>query len=123
MANQKFNEFIKEVAKLAGLTDEVTITRTEMADAPSKGRRTKREAQRVAQRYEKWQCVSAHPARRSFATNMYKRNLPTLMIMKITGHQTEKAFLTYIKVTEDENAERMMKLFEEQEAARQSTNK
>ena len=45
------------------------------------------------------------------------------MIMKITGHQTEKAFLSYIKVTEDENAERMMKLFEEQEAARQSTNK
>lgn len=123
MANQKFNEFIKEVAKLAGLTDEVTITRTEMADAPSRGRRTKREAQRVAQRYEKWQCVSAHTARRSFATNMYKRGFPTLMIMKITGHQTEKAFLTYIKVTEDENAERMMKLFEEQEAARQSTNK
>jgi integrase len=123
MANQKFNEFIKEVAKMAGLTDEVTITRTEMADAPSKGRRTKREAQRVTQRYEKWQCVSAHTARRSFATNMYKRDFPTLMIMKITGHQTEKAFLSYIKVTEDENAERMMKLFEEQEVARRSTNK
>ena len=40
------------------------------------------------------------------------------MIMRITGHQTEKAFLTYIKVTEDENAERMIKKFEEQEAAR-----
>ena len=105
MANQKFNEYIKDVARLAGLTDEVKITRTEAG-------------KRVTQRYVKWQCVSAHTARRSFATNMYKRDFPTLMIMKITGHQTEKAFLSYIKVTEDENAERMMKLFEEQEARR-----
>ena len=107
MANQKFNEYIKDVARLAGLTDEVKITHTEAG-------------KRVTQRYVKWQCVSAHTARRSFATNMYKRDFPTLMIMKITGHQTEKAFLSYIKVTEDENAERMMKLFEEQEARRLS---
>ena len=37
------------------------------------------------------------------------------MIMRATGHQTESAFLRYIKVTEDENAERMMKQFEEME--------
>ena len=86
IANQKFNEYVKEVAKLAGLKE--------------------------------WQRVTAHTARRSFATNLYKRDFPTLMIMRITGHQTEKAFLTYIKVTEDENAERMIKKFEEQEAAR-----
>ena len=86
IANQKFNEYVKEVAKLAGLKE--------------------------------WQRVTAHTARRSFATNLYKRDFPTLMIMRITGHQTEKAFLTYIKVTEDENAERMIKKFEEQEAHR-----
>ena len=70
---------------------------------------------------KEWQRVTAHTARRSFATNLYKRDFPTLMIMRRTGHQTEKAFLTYIKVTEDENAERMIKKFEEQEAQRQST--
>lgn len=86
IANQKFNEYVKEVAKQAGLKD--------------------------------CERVTAHTARRSFATNLYKRNFPTLMIMRITGHQTEKAFLTYIKVTEDENAERMLKRFEEQEARR-----
>ena len=105
MTNQKFNEYIKDVARLAGLTDEVTITRTEAGE-------------RVTQRYHKWECVTAHTARRSFATNMYKRNFPTLMIMRITGHQTEKAFLSYIKVSEDENAERMMRQFKEQEARR-----
>ena len=61
--------------------------------------------------YKKWECVVAHTGRRSFATNMYKRNFPTLMIMRITGHKTEKAFLSYIKVTEEENAERMLELF------------
>lgn len=115
IANQKFNEFIKEVAKLAGLTDEVKITRTEMPGTRGRGAR---EVKRVTNRYFKWQCVSAHTARRSFATNMYKRDFPTLMIMKITGHSTEKAFLSYIKVSEDENAERMLKRFEEQEARR-----
>lgn len=69
-----------------------------------------------------WQRVTAHTARRSFATNQYKRDFPTLMIMRITGHQTEKEFLTYIKVTEDENAERMIKRFEEQEKRRNDNN-
>ena len=90
MSNQKFNDYLKEVAKLAGL--------------------------------ENWQRVTAHTARRSFATNLYKRDFPTLMIMRITGHQTEKAFLGYIKVTEDENAERMMKLFELQELNNNTNN-
>lgn len=115
MANQKFNEFIKEVAKLAGLTDEVKITRTEMPAVRGRG---KREVKRVTNRFAKWECVTAHTARRSFATNMYKREFPTLMIMAITGHETEKAFLSYIKVSADEHAERMLSRFEEQEARR-----
>lgn len=115
MTNQKFNEYIKEIAKLAGLTDEVHITHTEMKEGKRRGAK---EVKRVTRHYEKWQCVSAHTARRSFATNMYKRDFPTLMIMKITGHSTEQAFLSYIKVSEDENAERMLMRFEEQEAAR-----
>ena len=44
------------------------------------------------------------------------------MIMRATGHQTESAFLRYIKVTEDENAERMIRLFEEQEKRYQQDN-
>ncbi len=108
ITNQKFNEYLKEVALLAGLVDDVTITTTELADA------AKKKADKVEHHYKQWEVVTAHTARRSFATNMYKRNFPTLMIMKITGHKTEKAFLKYIKVDEDENAERMLELFEAQ---------
>ena len=84
---------------MAGLNDEVTITHTENNDGS---------VERVTQSFSKWECVTAHTARRSFATNMYKRGYPTLMIMKITGHKTEKAFLSYIKVSEEENAEKML---------------
>lgn len=108
ITNQKFNEYLKEVALLAELCEDVTITTTELVDADNK------KADKVEHHYKQWEVVTAHTARRSFATNMYKRNFPTLMIMKITGHKTEKAFLKYIKVDEDENAERMLELFEAQ---------
>ena len=103
ISNQPFNRFLKEVAKLANLVDDVEITHTE------KGKNKK--VERVTMHFKKWECVVAHTGRRSFATNMYKRNFPTLMIMRITGHKTEKAFLSYIKVTEEENTERMLELF------------
>jgi len=119
ISNQKFNEYLKEVCRLAGINDDVVITRNEVCSS-GKAKRgaaktTAPRLQLVTHHYKKWQCVTAHTARRSFATNMYKRNFPTLMIMAITGHKTERAFLTYIKVSEDENAERMMQRFMEQE--------
>ena len=45
----------------------------------------------------KWQHLTTHTARRSFATNQYKAGVPAITIMAITGHKTEKAFLKYIK--------------------------
>jgi hypothetical protein len=43
---------------------------------------------------------------------MYKQNLPSLMIMSVTGHKTEKSFLKYIKVKQHEHAEMMKKEWE-----------
>ena len=61
--------------------------------------------------YPKYQLVGMHTARRSFATNMYKRRFPTISIMKLTGHTTESNFLKYIKVTPEENAVMMAEEF------------
>lgn len=107
ISNQRFNDYIKEVAHLAGLDDEVTTTHTQQ----ERGDFT---PGRVETRRPKWQAVTAHTARRSFATNMYKREFPTLAIMAITGHKTEKSFLTYIKVTEAENAKMVLRQFKSQ---------
>lgn len=87
VSNQKFNQFIKEAAKLAGLTDIGRLT-TDL-NTPL------------------FKCISSHTARRSFATNYYLQGFPTLDLMKITGHRTERAFLSYIRVSKLETAKRL----------------
>ncbi len=94
ITNQKFNECIKEVVRLAGITQMESTTST------IGGKLTTRQ-------FEKYELVSSHTGRRSFATNMYKRGLPSLMIMSITGHKTEKSFLRYIRVKQEEHATMM----------------
>ena len=59
--------------------------------------------------YPKCDIITTHTARRSAATNMYKAGIPSISIMRITGHTTEKAFMKYIKITAEENAELMAK--------------
>ena len=48
-----------------------------------------------------------HTARCSGCTNMFKAGIPTIEIMKISGHQTEREFLKYILIDEEETAERL----------------
>ena len=99
ISNQRFNEYIKEACRIAGITSKETTTRTVGGKV-------------VTESFEKWEHVTSHTGRRCFATNMYKRGLPTLAIMSITGHKTEKSFLKYIKVKQDEHAEMMKKAWE-----------
>ena len=91
ITNQKFNTYIKEVCKLADINEDTTLSRTVGG-------------KRIATTKPKYECVSSHTARRSFATNAYKAGVPTLAIMAITGHRTEKVFLKYVKVTKQEHA-------------------
>ncbi|MEI6410258.1 MAG: site-specific integrase [Bacteroidota bacterium] len=103
ISNQKFNDYLKEACKLAGITErsQKAITRG---------------GQRVTTFREKWEMVSTHTARRSFATNLFKSGFPSISIMQITGHKTEKAFLKYIKVTGQEHA-KLLKLHWEKSQA------
>lgn len=58
----------------------------------------------ISKNYKKFELITTHTARRSFASNLYLHGLPSSTIMKITGHRTEKAFMRYIKITPNENA-------------------
>ncbi len=91
ISNQKTNEHLKAIGQMAGLSD--TIHQTE----------TKGGIKRTARR-QKWQLISTHTARRSFATNLYKSGFPSHSIMKITGHKSESAFVKYLKLSPDEHA-------------------
>lgn len=95
LSNQKMNEYLKEICLLAGLTQKQLI-------AITKG------GERVTQTYKKYELVSTHTARRSFATNLFLAEVPSITIMKITGHKTEKAFLKYIRLTQEQNANKLV---------------
>ena len=91
ISSQKFNEYIKSVCRIGGIDELVQITRTV-------------EGKRQTTICPKYELVSSHTARRSFATNTYKAGIPTLAIMAITGHSTEKVFMKYVRVSKEEQA-------------------
>ncbi|MDM1092095.1 phage integrase SAM-like domain-containing protein [Myroides odoratimimus] len=61
----------------------------------------------------KYNFITSHSFRRSFATNFYKK-MPTPIIMGITGHTQENIFLKYINQRQDKdaNADLFMSFFE-----------
>lgn len=95
ISNQKMNDYLKELGQLANIKEAVLITAT-------KG------GQQQTHVFEKWQLITTHTARRSFATNAYLQNVPSISIMKITGHRTEKSFLKYIKISQEDNANKLV---------------
>lgn len=89
---QKVNEHIKDIAKLAGINEKVSFEE-------KKGGLT------VKQSVPKNELIKTHTARRSGCTNMYLAKVPPIGIMQISGHKTEREFLKYIKVTKQQNAD------------------
>lgn len=100
ISNQKFNEYLKEVCKLAGIRQPVTKGRTVGGV-------------RRVDTFEKWELVSTHTARRSFATNFYNMGAPSISIMRVTGHKTEESFLKYIKAGPKEHADLLKMAFKQ----------
>ena len=80
----QINRRIKDIVKMAGFTDDV-------AYSISKGGR------KVSMNEPFYRLVTTHTARRSFATNMYKRGINIQTIMAITGHNSERTFMSYVK--------------------------
>ena len=81
---QLFNKHIKQICKIAGITKRVTGYK--MHANP------RRKLKGVFKKYE---LITAHDLRRSFATNYYSK-VETPILMRITGHKKESTFLEYI---------------------------
>jgi integrase len=113
ISNQKTNAALKDIAgKCECLKKKVSVKFTKGGKSVTKGVN----AEIVSP--EKWQFVTTHTARRSFATNQFLNGVPTLSIMAITGHKTEKAFMKYIKVTPDDHAKIMQGIWKEKKVTR-----
>jgi Phage integrase SAM-like domain len=61
----------------------------------------------------KWQQVTTHTMRRSFCTNHYLNGVPSILLMKISGHKTERAFLRYIRIDRLQAADLIIKHYSE----------
>lgn len=95
-SSQHFNRQLKIICKLAGI-DEPTMAET------------KRNGMTVIAPVPKYELVTSHTGRRSFATNLYRRGIPSSQLMFLTGHKTEAAFMKYIKVSKVDNARDVQK--------------
>lgn len=91
ISSQKFNKYLKDLGEKAKINSPVFRSLT-------KG------GLRVNKPVDKYKMMVSHTARRSFATNMFLAGVPSISIMKITGHKTEKAFLKYIRISQEDNA-------------------
>ena len=93
---QKLNKYIKIVGEKAKINEPVIIEAI-------------RGGLKVETTKPKYEFIKTHTARRSGCTNMFDAGLSTLIIMKISGHKTDKEFLKYIKLSEKQAAEKAAK--------------
>jgi len=92
LSQEAFNKHIKMICKIAGIDEVVRgfknnpkTRRKEVVSAP------------------KYEFVTSHIMRRSFASNYYGK-IETPLLMNITGHTKESTFLTYIGTHQNKDA-------------------
>jgi integrase len=85
----RFNKKVRRLVELAGIKDIIVIQRS------IKGKITE-------ELIEKYKLVSSHTCRRTFCTLMFLKGMPAQVIMKFSGHTTERNFLKYLKLNNEE---------------------
>jgi site-specific recombinase XerD len=63
----------------------------------------------------KYTFLQTHTARRSFCSNEYLKGTDPLIIMSISGHRSHKSFMRYIKVSGDQFADKLEKIWAERD--------
>ncbi|MDO6392085.1 site-specific integrase [Pontibacter sp. BT731] len=83
VSNQKTNEYLKELGKLAGIKDLKTHVRYQGA-------------KRIQKTRPKYKFLGTHTARRTFCTISLKKGMLPEIVMKISGHKDYRTFRRYI---------------------------
>ena len=104
MANQVMNRALKRIARLAGITSAVEVVET------LGGRVLKKSV-------PKWELVTMHTARHTFATQSLMRGMPVEVLQKVLGHANIKTTLIYAKIVEDFQHITMRRVWEGEPAA------
>jgi site-specific recombinase XerD len=71
----------------------------------------KRERNQIQQM--KYEFLQTHTARRSFCSNEYLRGTDPMVIMAMSGHSSHKSFMRYIKVSNEQFADKLEQIWAE----------
>lgn len=87
ISNQKLNDYLKELCKLAGINEPIEIVR-------SYG------IKREAITYPKYELIGAHTGRKTFVCLSLEKGMSAEQVMACTGHKDYQSFKRYLHVTE-----------------------
>ena len=96
ISNQRMNDYLKELAELAGINEPIRETYY-------KGN------ERIDTVMPKYALLGTHAGRRTFICNALSLGIPAQVVMKWTGHSDYKAMKPYIDVADDIKANAMNK--------------
>ena len=96
ITNQKMNDYLKELAELAGIDEPVRQTYY-------------RGNERIDEVTPKYALLGTHAGRRTFICNALVLGIPPQVVMKWTGHSDYKAMKPYIDIADDIKANAMSK--------------
>ena len=96
ITNQKMNDYLKELAELAGINEPVRQTYY-------------RGNERIDEVTPKYALLGTHAGRRTFICNALALGIPPQVVMKWTGHSDYKAMKPYIDIADDIKANAMSK--------------
>ncbi|WP_144603830.1 tyrosine-type recombinase/integrase [Algoriphagus algorifonticola] len=97
ISNQKFNDYVKDLCKEAGITDPIEIVRHE-------------KGVRQYLTFPKHKLIASHTGRRTFITNAILAGIPLPVIQKITGHRKLTTLQKYVEIADDSKKSELEKL-------------
>lgn len=96
ISNQKYNENLKVICRLAGI------------DTPQK-RTYYIGSERIEETFPKYQLITTHTARKTFVVNALTLGIPAEVVMKWTGHSNFEAMKPYVAIVDSLKASEMNK--------------
>lgn len=101
ISSQKFNEYLKVIGGKAKINNQIEVT-------------TMKAGKKVRKTFSKFDLITSHTARRSFATNLYLQGVQSQYIMAVTGHKTEKSFRAYLRLSDMQKVKEIDRHFKKQ---------
>jgi hypothetical protein len=100
ISDQKYNDYIKIVCKIAGFNK---LIKGKKQENIAKDKDENKKMRSVMGVYPKYELVTSHIGRRTMAT-LKRKTMPLSLLMSMTGHTTEAALNSYLKMDAEDKA-------------------